>query len=44
MRAAQRIFPGCCLELLAPLAVLGGIDVEFKGGFIPAPDERRSYS
>ena len=23
---------------------LGGIDVEFKGGFIPAPDERRSYN
>lgn len=23
---------------------LGGIDVEFKGGFIPAPDSRRSYS
>lgn len=23
---------------------LGGIDVEFKGGFIPAPDNRRSYS
>lgn len=23
---------------------LGGIDVEFKGGFIPSPDTRRSYS
>lgn len=23
---------------------LGGIDVEFKGGFIPSPDNRRSYS
>lgn len=23
---------------------LGGIDVEFKGGTIPAPDERRSYN
>lgn len=23
---------------------LGGVDVEFKGGFIPAPDSRRSYS
>lgn len=23
---------------------LGGVDVEFKGGFIPAPDNRRSYS
>ncbi len=23
---------------------LGGIPVEFKGGTIPAPDQRRSYS
>lgn len=44
MRAAQRAAQGRSLELLAPLAELGGIDVEFKGGFIPAPDNRRSYS
>ncbi len=44
MRAAQPTVPGRSTESLAPLAVLGGIDVEFKGGFIPAPDSRRSYS
>ncbi|MET1133925.1 MAG: hypothetical protein ABWX60_10940 [Aeromicrobium sp.] len=44
MRAAQRVAPGRSINVLAPLAGLGGIDVEFKGGFIPAPDNRRSYS
>ncbi|WP_281281099.1 hypothetical protein [Aeromicrobium piscarium] len=36
--------PGRCAVVLASLAGLGGIPVEFKGGTIPAPDERRSYS
>ncbi|WP_269456872.1 hypothetical protein [Aeromicrobium choanae] len=44
MRAAQRVAPGRSMNALAPLAVLGGIDVEFKGGFVPSPDNRRSNS
>ena len=44
MRATLRAAQGRSLASLAALAELGGIDVEFTGGFIPAPDKRRSHS
>jgi hypothetical protein len=40
---AQRIV-GRSAVLRAPRAGLGGIPVEYKGGTVPPPDQRRSYS
>ncbi|WP_344326134.1 hypothetical protein [Aeromicrobium halocynthiae] len=47
MNAAERTVLGRCpgwRAPQAPRACSGGIPVEYKGGTISAPDQRRSYS
>ena len=40
----ERAVRGRCVRLRPPAAGLGGIPVEYKGGTIPPPDQRRSYN
>jgi hypothetical protein len=42
--AAQVAAQGRCAHLRPPAAGLGGIPVEYKGGTVPPPDQRRAYN
>jgi hypothetical protein len=38
------VFSAASLRNARTLCPIGGIQVEYKGGTIPPPDQRRSYS
>ena len=44
MRAAEGTVRTLCHAARSARGGLGGIPVEYKGGTVPSPDQRRSYS